>query len=107
MAHSLPFNLYHRRIAMATFAVHTIESAPTALQTTRTIMRSHRVAGQDAPLTHEMTLYAGPQDQDKLANIAPGLDLTVDYGWLWWIAQPLFALLFFFATGRLRICSML
>lgn len=26
-------------------------------------------------------LYVGPQDQDKLAH-CPGLDLTVDYGWL-------------------------
>jgi len=35
-------------------------------------------------------LYAGPQVQDKLAAIAPGLDLTVDYGWLTVIAVPLF-----------------
>ncbi len=34
--------------------------------------------------------YAGPKDQYRLKEIAPGLDLTVDYGWLWWIAQPLF-----------------
>ncbi len=47
--------------------------------------------------------YAGPKDQSRLREIAPGLDLTVDYGWLWWIAQPLFALLYFFATGKLRI----
>jgi len=47
--------------------------------------------------------YAGPKDQYRLHEIAPGLDLTVDYGWLWWIAQPLFALLFFFATGRLHV----
>ncbi|MBS1173956.1 MAG: yidC [Burkholderiaceae bacterium] len=33
-------------------------------------------------------LYIGPQDQDKLAAIAPGLDLTVDYGWLTIIAKP-------------------
>ena len=33
-------------------------------------------------------LYVGPQDQDKLAAIAPGLDLTVDYGWLTIIAKP-------------------
>ena len=33
-------------------------------------------------------LYVGPQDQDKLAVIAPGLDLTVDYGWLTIIAKP-------------------
>ncbi len=46
--------------------------------------------------------YAGPKDQYKLFKISPGLDLTVDYGWLWWIAQPLFALLTFFATGKLH-----
>lgn len=37
--------------------------------------------------------YAGPKDQYKLKEIAKGLDLTVDYGFLWWIAQPLFGLL--------------
>jgi YidC/Oxa1 family membrane protein insertase len=35
-------------------------------------------------------LYAGPQEQDKLAKLAPGLDLSVDYGWLTVIAKPLF-----------------
>lgn len=35
-------------------------------------------------------LYAGPQEQDKLEAIAPGLDLVVDYGWLTVIAAPLF-----------------
>lgn len=34
--------------------------------------------------------YAGPKDQQALEQIAPGLDLTVDYGVLWWISQPLF-----------------
>ncbi len=38
-------------------------------------------------------LYAGPQEQDKLSQLAPGLDLTVDYGWLTIIAAPLFWLL--------------
>ncbi len=33
--------------------------------------------------------YAGPKDQYRLAEISPYLDLSVDYGWLWWIAQPL------------------
>lgn len=41
----------------------------------------------------KITLYAGPKQQDKLATLAPGLDLTVDYGWLWFIAQPLFWML--------------
>ncbi|QIZ85691.1 membrane protein insertase YidC [Bermanella marisrubri] len=38
-------------------------------------------------------LYLGPKDQDRLAEIAEHLDLTIDYGWLWWVAQPLFWLL--------------
>ncbi len=37
--------------------------------------------------------YAGPKDQYRLQEISEFLDLTVDYGWLWWIAQPLFWLL--------------
>ncbi len=35
-------------------------------------------------------LYAGPQEQEKLTKIAPGLNLVVDYGWLAVIAQPIF-----------------
>jgi YidC/Oxa1 family membrane protein insertase len=41
----------------------------------------------------EAGLYVGPKDQYRLEKIAPGLELTVDYGILWWIAQPLFWLL--------------
>jgi YidC/Oxa1 family membrane protein insertase len=35
-------------------------------------------------------LFVGPKLQDKLAALAPSLELTVDYGYLWFIAQPLF-----------------
>ncbi len=38
-------------------------------------------------------LYAGPKIQDHLKELSPGLELTVDYGWLWFIAQGLFWLL--------------
>jgi YidC/Oxa1 family membrane protein insertase len=37
--------------------------------------------------------YAGPKDQYSLEKISPYLELSVDYGWLWWVAQPLFWLL--------------
>ncbi len=37
--------------------------------------------------------YAGPKDQNRLEEIAPNLNLTVDYGILWWLAVPLFSLL--------------
>lgn len=40
-------------------------------------------------------LYMGPKDQDTLKEIARGLDLTVDYGFLWFISQLLFDLLQF------------
>ena len=39
------------------------------------------------------TLYAGPKIQDKLAEVADNLELTVDFGFLTIIAQPLFWLL--------------
>ncbi|MDK1336684.1 membrane protein insertase YidC [Cronobacter turicensis] len=47
--------------------------------------------GQTAKLAS--TLWVGPEIQDKMAAVAPHLDLTVDYGWLWFISQPLFKLL--------------
>jgi YidC/Oxa1 family membrane protein insertase len=40
--------------------------------------------------TAAVALYAGPQEQDKLAQLAPGLELVVDYGWLTFLAAPLF-----------------
>ena len=40
--------------------------------------------------------YAGPKDQVVLEEISPHLNLTVDYGFLWWIAIPLFKALTFF-----------
>lgn len=47
--------------------------------------------GETASIT--TAFYAGPKDQYRLEEIAPGLDLSVDYSWLWWIAKPLFWLL--------------
>jgi membrane protein insertase, YidC/Oxa1 family, N-terminal domain len=38
-------------------------------------------------------LVVGPKIQDRLAEVAPGLELTVDYGWLTFISKPLFWLL--------------
>lgn len=40
-----------------------------------------------------MPLYMGPQDQEKLKGIAPGLDLVVDYGFLHVLAYPMFVVL--------------
>ncbi len=38
-------------------------------------------------------LYIGPEVADTLKSIAPGLDLTIDYGWLWFISSLLFSLM--------------
>ena len=38
-------------------------------------------------------LYIGPQEEDKLASLAPGLELVKDYGWFTILAKPLFWLL--------------
>jgi YidC/Oxa1 family membrane protein insertase len=43
-----------------------------------------------ATATASTRLYAGPEEQDNLKAVAPGLDLVVDYGWLTVIAAPLF-----------------
>ncbi len=37
--------------------------------------------------------FAGPKDQNRLEQIATNLNLTVDYGFLWWLAVPLFKIL--------------
>ncbi|PCI70406.1 MAG: membrane protein insertase YidC [Gammaproteobacteria bacterium] len=51
-------------------------------------------------MSHTFTskLYVGPKIQSDLENVADGLELTVDYGFLWWIGQPIFFLLIFFQS---------
>ncbi|MEM1114028.1 MAG: membrane protein insertase YidC [Pseudomonadota bacterium] len=79
---------------------------PSASQThtysTRVTRGGFNIAGFTSPATvvdpgQSVTIsaqfYAGPKDQYRLEEISPYLDLSVDYGWLWWIAQPLFWLL--------------
>lgn len=43
-----------------------------------------------ATITTSAQLYAGPQEHNHLTAAAPGLEYTVDYGWLTIIATPLF-----------------
>ena len=40
-----------------------------------------------------LSLYVGPKIQERMQDVAPHLERTVDYGWLWLIAEPLFWLL--------------
>jgi YidC/Oxa1 family membrane protein insertase len=61
----------------------------------------HALGLVEAPLTvaagasvdSNVLLYVGPKLQDNLKTIAPGLELTVDYGILAFLAQPMFWLL--------------
>lgn len=43
-----------------------------------------------ASISVDAKFYAGPQTHSDLAATAPGLEYTVDYGWLTVIASPLF-----------------
>ncbi len=43
--------------------------------------------------TQTVRLYAGPTNQNTLAELAPNLNLTIDYGILWFLASPIYWLL--------------
>ena len=48
------------------------------------------------PSQHQMIsskLYIGPEVAEVLKGISPGLDLTVDYGMLWFVSSMLFSLM--------------
>ncbi|WP_076416419.1 membrane protein insertase YidC [Shewanella sp. UCD-KL12] len=42
--------------------------------------------------------YVGPKDQKALSEISDSLNLVVDYGFLWWLAVPIYKLLMFFQS---------
>ncbi|HQN14288.1 MAG TPA: membrane protein insertase YidC, partial [Quisquiliibacterium sp.] len=46
-----------------------------------------------AKTSAQTRLLIAPQDQNMLEKVAPGLDLSVDYGWLTVVAKPIFWLL--------------
>lgn len=48
-------------------------------------------AGESQSVT--ANFYAGPKDQALMEQASENLKLTVDYGWLWWVASPLYWLL--------------
>jgi YidC/Oxa1 family membrane protein insertase len=48
-------------------------------------------SGQTA--SADLRLYLGPKIQSRLEKVAPGLELTVDYGVFWFLSQPLYWLL--------------
>jgi len=46
-----------------------------------------------ASKTFAATLFVGPQEENRLNALAPGLDLVKDYGWFTILAKPLFWIL--------------
>jgi YidC/Oxa1 family membrane protein insertase len=54
------------------------------------VMTPQQATPAGATTTYAMQLYVGPKDQQRMEKLAPYLDRTVDYGWLWFIAMPLF-----------------
>ncbi|QFQ31876.1 membrane protein insertase YidC [Buchnera aphidicola] len=48
-------------------------------------------SGSESIITSK--IWIGPALQKDMALVAANLDLTVDYGWLWFLSQPLFKLL--------------
>jgi YidC/Oxa1 family membrane protein insertase len=77
------------------------DNAPREFRTAKVADNHYTVAmvtplGDLAPgatKVHEATLFAGPQEENKLAALAPGLELVKDYGWFTMLAKPLFWLL--------------
>ena len=69
---------------------------------TKTLSNARYVIGMISPTQtvpagstalFETTVFIGPKLQDEMKQVAPGLELTVDYGLLTVLAQPLFWLL--------------
>ena len=58
----------------------------------RTLVPAGTVGAGEA-VNVDASLWVGPQDQDAMSEVAPGLELVVDYGWLTIIAKPVFKLM--------------
>lgn len=59
-------------------------------------VRTIEAVGVIQPGQHDSVnsaLWVGPQDQEAMHALAPGLELVVDYGWLTIIAKPLFKIM--------------
>ena len=99
---------YHVTGGWAAFSQHYFLSAwvpqqdQTNTYTTRKNAAGEYLIGFFSPLisvppgqvqTVEANFWAGPKDQNRLEEIHQDLDLTIDYNWLWFIAQPIFWLL--------------
>jgi YidC/Oxa1 family membrane protein insertase len=57
------------------------------------VIGSAQAVAPGASHTFETTLFVGPKLQGQLVDVSPTLKLTVDYGWLTILSEPLFWLL--------------
>ena len=64
------------QLANNLYAVRSIEAVSTIQPGQHQVIKSH--------------LWVGPQDQEAMNAVAPGLELVVDYGWFTIVAKPLF-----------------
>lgn len=54
------------------------------------MMGSPLTAQPGSSVSTEAALYAGPAIADKLEKAAPNLQLTIDFGWFWFISAAIF-----------------
>ena len=57
------------------------------------VVSPNRTVSPGGSSRYSFSLYVGPKIQERMQDVAPHLERTVDYGWLWLIAEPLFWLL--------------
>ena len=60
----------------------------------RLVSEEYELQGGGDAVVHRFTLFAGPKKPELLAHY--GLSDLIVYGWFWWVAQPMLAVLHFF-----------
>jgi YidC/Oxa1 family membrane protein insertase len=53
----------------------------------------NRLLLDSEPASYKNTLYVGPKISDNLTKLHPDLGLVVDYGFLWWLSEPIHKLM--------------
>jgi YidC/Oxa1 family membrane protein insertase len=76
-------------------AAHIFQVAVTGDISTASVISAKQSIAPGETTTFSETLFVGPKLQSQLETIDPSLKLTVDYGWLTLISNPLFKLLSF------------
>jgi len=75
-ADKAPRDIFTKKIATNLYAIGTVQSLGTV--------------APGATVSNDTRLYSGPQDEQILETITPGLELVKDYGMLTVIAKPIF-----------------